>query len=955
MRLPWSLKDFLSKYKRQQDAHEHAAGRSRRRLKNWVGILLIAALLLSSLDIVLTEPAPVYAAPAAITQNLYYNLATDTLSDWTPYGSGIRTGIKLQSGGNTLAFSRSDLTLDDKAFLIEAVVSAEGLGADGERGARFWAWFVDSAALPPGDVYQADIRLTRTIGVTRVELFDTASGHSKASLDADWTNSGYRLRIRLKRQQVAGVDYIFLQAEPSSGWDDPASPNNLADPPRSKGVLLSSFTSGPGSSEVGFGNHQAGVYYSEWESIHVTTAADLTTVLPYWPPKPTAPTLVHDNTGAGNPQGVNFSDNLAGLYLANDSATPVLDANETTLSGEARTNPGDEHWYFNGLNDNQTVQGRVKVSDVSGRTTASDDTSLAIHVAGALTGVTDTPANRIVGVTTTHNVGFTTASDTPSDGQVTVVFPAGFDVSGATLASVTGFNGDCVASVNGQTVTVMRSGGTETAGGTPVTMALSGIVNTSVPGTAYKVTVSVRRADGSTIDGPAASARFTIDPVFAPGITQNLFYSLGQSLDDWTVHGSGLRTGFTLQSNGNTLTYDRIDLPVDGRAFQVESVISAQSLTADGERGARFWAWFGDPGISPGNVYQIEVRLTRVSGTNRLELYDAAAGTSKAFLEFDWTNTGDRPRVRLKRQQVSGVDYIFLQAEGSNGWDDPSQPNNLADAHSQAVPLSSFSYGPGTSIVGFGNAVSGTYYSEWASVHLTTAGDLATILPYWPPKPAPPLLVQDDKGPGNPQGLYFSANIISIYNDWAEPFLEANGGMYGGDAEKRVHPGNEQWYFGGLNDNQVVRGRVLVSDVSHRMPPLSDYGSLLIQAGPVNTPIPAIVDIDPNTLNLKSQGDKNAFTAYIELPTGYDVGQISVSTVKLVINGVTISAQTTPTSVGDYDRDKVPDRMVKFARQGVITALGGQTGDISMTVTGQLNDGRVFTGSDTIKVIKPGK
>lgn len=117
----------------------------------------------------------------------------------------------------------------------------------------------------------------------------------------------------------------------------------------------------------------------------------------------------------------------------------------------------------------------------------------------------------------------------------------------------------------------------------------------------------------------------------------------------------------------------------------------------------------------------------------------------------------------------------------------------------------------------------------------------------------------------------------------------------------------------------------------------------------------ATADIDPNTLNLKSQSDKNAITAYIELPSGYEVEQIDVATVKLMINEVTIDAQLTPTSVGDHDGDRIADRMVKFNRQAVITALTGKTGDISMIVTGQLTDGRSFTGSDTIKVIAPGK
>jgi len=47
--------------------------------------------------------------------------------------------------------------------------------------------------------------------------------------------------------------------------------------------------------------------------------------------------------------------------------------------------------------------------------------------------------------------------------------------------------------------------------------------------------------------------------------------------------------------------------------------------------------------------------------------------------------------------------------------------------------------------------------------------------------------------------------------------------------------------------------------------------------------------------------------------------------------------------------------MVKFGLQFIIAALAEKTGDIIMTVTGQLNDGCEFTGTDTIKVINPGK
>ncbi|MDD5287804.1 MAG: hypothetical protein PHY28_01660 [Dehalococcoidales bacterium] len=115
------------------------------------------------------------------------------------------------------------------------------------------------------------------------------------------------------------------------------------------------------------------------------------------------------------------------------------------------------------------------------------------------------------------------------------------------------------------------------------------------------------------------------------------------------------------------------------------------------------------------------------------------------------------------------------------------------------------------------------------------------------------------------------------------------------------------------------------------------------------------IDIDPNTLNLKSKSDKNAITVFIELAAGYDVKLIDVSTAKMTVNGITIAAQLTPTSIGNYNKNKIPDLMVKFERQAVINALNGQTGNIPFTITGQMEDGYSFTGSDTIKVINPGK
>lgn len=114
----------------------------------------------------------------------------------------------------------------------------------------------------------------------------------------------------------------------------------------------------------------------------------------------------------------------------------------------------------------------------------------------------------------------------------------------------------------------------------------------------------------------------------------------------------------------------------------------------------------------------------------------------------------------------------------------------------------------------------------------------------------------------------------------------------------------------------------------------------------------ATVDINPSTLNLKSKG--RWITAYIELPEGYDVGDIDVSTI--VLND-TIPAEMHPTGIGDKDGDGIPDLMVEFDRaivQSFIYSQGISYGDVALTITGELFDGTPFEGTYTIRVIFAG-
>jgi len=120
--------------------------------------------------------------------------------------------------------------------------------------------------------------------------------------------------------------------------------------------------------------------------------------------------------------------------------------------------------------------------------------------------------------------------------------------------------------------------------------------------------------------------------------------------------------------------------------------------------------------------------------------------------------------------------------------------------------------------------------------------------------------------------------------------------------------------------------------------------------------IMATVDIDPDTLNLRSKG--KWISAYIELPEGYNVGDINATTI--LLNG-TVPAETQPTAIGDYDEDGVPDLMVKLSRAEVVSLILNNVDVeqllverfvyVTLTVTGELYDGTPFQGSDTIGVI----
>jgi hypothetical protein len=121
--------------------------------------------------------------------------------------------------------------------------------------------------------------------------------------------------------------------------------------------------------------------------------------------------------------------------------------------------------------------------------------------------------------------------------------------------------------------------------------------------------------------------------------------------------------------------------------------------------------------------------------------------------------------------------------------------------------------------------------------------------------------------------------------------------------------------------------------------------------------IHSTIDIDLNSLHLKSSIE--GISCYIELPEGYDVGDIDVSSIRL--NNTIPVDQDASTLIGDYDNDTIPDLMVKFNRTKVSEFIeyvqGVLYGNVTLTVSCKVDahgTENLFEGSDTISVLLPG-
>ncbi len=173
--------------------------------------------------------------------------------------------------------------------------------------------------------------------------------------------------------------------------------------------------------------------------------------------------------------------------------------------------------------------------------------------------------------------------------------------------------------------------------------------------------------------------------------------------------------------------------------------------------------------------------------------------------------------------------------------------------------------------------------------------------------------------------------------------------IYGGTLSRLKSAGNSVVYIyaydvtydptGGGDDNGWIEGKYYSDDTEFAFSLFSQETYSHINIIPV---IYAEIEIKPNTLNLSSKG--KWLTCHIWLPEDYNVADVNSESVRL-------QDEVQPDWIWFNEQQQVA--MARFSRSEIAEIL--EPGDVELTVTGFLDDGSYFIGTDTIRVIDKGR
>ncbi|MFQ5719424.1 MAG: choice-of-anchor D domain-containing protein [Acidobacteriota bacterium] len=120
--------------------------------------------------------------------------------------------------------------------------------------------------------------------------------------------------------------------------------------------------------------------------------------------------------------------------------------------------------------------------------------------------------------------------------------------------------------------------------------------------------------------------------------------------------------------------------------------------------------------------------------------------------------------------------------------------------------------------------------------------------------------------------------------------------------------------------------------------------SVLLHVSEVNLDF---LDVDPDTLNLASNG--KTIRAAFQLPPAFDPHRVLIDSVSI---DHTLFANTHPVAFEDATGDGIEEMVVKFDR-AAFEAIVPEGESVDVTVAGEVQDTTWFTGTDTIRILRP--
>ena len=225
------------------------------------------------------------------------------------------------------------------------------------------------------------------------------------------------------------------------------------------------------------------------------------------------------------------------IALTSDSSTGKFDTSaggafDGTITSVTISKDADSTTFFY----KDTVSGTPTITAAEDPAASPDWTNATQQQTvnpGTLTSTNVQPESLNNNVVGNVDISFTTVNPIPADGKIVVTLPNTFTISsGSTTAVVSdNFDGNVSVGISGQIITITRSGGSEIAASTAVTLKLSNIKNPSSAGSTGTYSIKTTDSSSTTIDQDTAVSADTIVQDPNQTITDTSSATLSDSFD----------------------------------------------------------------------------------------------------------------------------------------------------------------------------------------------------------------------------------------------------------------------------------------------------------------------------------------------------------------------------------------------------------------------------------------